>query len=103
MIPITRILGVGDQYFSAMTVYNWCRPLAFAFYLPVFAAIAAGLAGQGTQFLLLYLSITLRSVFQGYILRLTLNTGYGAIFAIIVIDILLGEMIILALRKTVLG
>lgn len=103
MIPITRVLGVQDRYFSAMTVYNWCRPLAFAFYIPVFAASAAGLTGPGTHFLLIYISITIRSVFQGYILSLTLNIGYGAIFAIIVIDILLGEMIIIALRNTVLA
>lgn len=103
MVPISRFLGLGENYFSALTVYNWCRPLAFAFYLPVFAASAAGLAGPGTQFMLLYLSITLRSIYQGYILHLTLKASFGAIFAIIVIDILLGEVIIMTLRKTVLG
>ncbi|MEM7569386.1 MAG: hypothetical protein AAF337_06285 [Pseudomonadota bacterium] len=103
MVPITRILDVRERYFAAMTVYNWCRPLAFAFFIPVFAVAATGMAGGTAQFALFYLSITLRSIFQGYILHLTLKIGFGAIFAIIVIDILLGELIIITLRKTVLG
>ncbi|MEM1022015.1 MAG: hypothetical protein AAGJ09_16140 [Pseudomonadota bacterium] len=99
MRPITGLLGVKENYFGAMTVYNWCRPLAFAFYIPVLAAGAAGLAGSNTLFLLYYLAVTLRSVYQGYILHLTLRLSLWAIFAMIVLDIILGEFIIVVLRQ----
>lgn len=95
---ITSFLNVFDKFPGAMAVYNWCRPVAFSFLLPVFAAGASGLANTDVMFLLYYIALTLRSIYLGYILHLTLKVGFGAILAIILLDFVLGQVVFTALK-----
>jgi hypothetical protein len=103
MAPIAHFLGVGQHYRPAMTVFNWCRPVAFAFFLPVYAAGAAGIAAPGTILFLLSLALTMRSVYLGYILHLALKATLGPILAILLLDFVLGQFIVVVLRKTFLA
>lgn len=96
---ITRFLKVFDDFPGAMAVYNWCRPVALSFLIPVYAAGASGLAGQELMALLFYIALTLRSIYLGYILHLTLRVGFGAILAIILLDFVLGQVVFAFLKR----
>lgn len=102
MRPIAGFLDVAENYYASMTVFNWARPVAFAFFLPVYAAGAAGIAAPGTVLFLLSLGLTLRSAYLGYILHLTLKVTLGPILAIILLDFLLGQVFLAALRRALL-
>ncbi|MEM9880376.1 MAG: hypothetical protein AAF862_13980, partial [Pseudomonadota bacterium] len=89
MLPITKLLDAGDRFYRVITVYNWCNPLARAFFLPAYAACAAGLASLDTLKTLIALSYLICGIYLGYVLRVTLKSSYGAVIAILLLDFFL--------------
>lgn len=94
MLPISRMLGVADNYGPFITVYNWCRPIAICFTLVVYAAAATGTVSPQLMTFLGFIGFTLRSAYLGYGMHVTLRIGIGAIFALLLLDIITGMFLI---------
>jgi len=103
MLPISHLLGARDHYFSAMTVYNWCNPVARSFFLPAYAASAAGLANIATLQLLIIVSFALAGTYLAYIFRTALQLPFPKVVAIVLLDFFLERIMLAACARLFYG
>lgn len=101
MILLTRLAGRGESYAGLVIAYNWSRIIAMLIRLPVMLLVAWGLFGSTAMAAALVLTYGLILVYQWYVARVALGSGFVAV-AVVLADMVLG-LLVASLVATVVG
>ena len=89
MVPLCRLLDLGQHYVAFIVAYNWSQIVLVAFFLPLYTVVAYDLLGEPLGAILGLLGLTLGYTYFWFIARTALQTTALIAFGLTIIDVLL--------------
>lgn len=93
ILPFCRWLGRAEQAFDFIIAYNWSQVLQTAVFLAIAGLMAGGFLPASLATLVAVASTLAVLVYEWFIARVALEAGGVAATAVVLIDLVLGELL----------
>lgn len=102
MLAVSKLLGLSDNYVRYIIVYNWARVVIALVQAPLPLLAASDVLSAGLFVVIATVVTATVLVYQWRIARISLGAAWPAAVAVVVLDVVLGD-VIAAAGRAVLG